>query len=281
VLPVTTKATPSITITASANPSCAGTSVTYTATATNGGASPSYQWKVNGTNVGTSAATYNYTPQNGDVVTCVLTSSLSCVTSATATSAGITMTVNAKVTPSITLSATPSGTVANGTSISYTANIIGATVYSLDWFVDGVLVSNTNSPINTYIHNASAPADTVRAVLKVNGCFTDTAFSSNTVIVVVNGTSGIEDTKKAFGLAVYPNPTNDLLHIKLESGKLENIQLSDYLGRSLYPKIKVGISQQQAMLQLAALPDGLYLLQLHIKEDGKDVFVTEKVSLRR
>ena len=50
----------SVSIAASANPVCAGTSVIFTATATNGGASPSYQWKVNNINAGTNSATYTY-----------------------------------------------------------------------------------------------------------------------------------------------------------------------------------------------------------------------------
>jgi hypothetical protein len=51
--------TGTLTIAASANPICAGTSVTFTATIVSGGASPSYQWHKNGANVGANSATYS------------------------------------------------------------------------------------------------------------------------------------------------------------------------------------------------------------------------------
>jgi uncharacterized protein (TIGR02145 family) len=68
----------SISIAASNNPVCAGIPVTFTATPVNGGPTPVYHWKVNGINVGTNNPTYQYIPVNGDIVTCVLTSSVSC-----------------------------------------------------------------------------------------------------------------------------------------------------------------------------------------------------------
>jgi hypothetical protein len=85
---------PSVAITASAPTICAGTNVTFTANAVNGGGAPAYQWKLNGTNVGTNAPTYqNAALVNNDAVTVVMTSSLSCVTQASATSNAITIAV--------------------------------------------------------------------------------------------------------------------------------------------------------------------------------------------
>ena len=51
-----------VSITATSNPFCPGSSVTFTATSYNGGFTPSYQWKVNGINVGTNSNTYSYNP---------------------------------------------------------------------------------------------------------------------------------------------------------------------------------------------------------------------------
>lgn len=97
---MTSNVTPtvSIGITAGSNPLCSGASVTLTATPVYGGSTPAYQWKVDGVNVGTNSPTYTSTGfTNGQVVTCVMTSSLSCVTTSTATSNGITMSVSSNV----------------------------------------------------------------------------------------------------------------------------------------------------------------------------------------
>jgi hypothetical protein len=83
----------SIIITASDNPVCEVTNVTFTATPANGDASPSYQWKKDGTNTGSNANTYSYTPVNGDIIMCLLTSDAACATGSPATSNEIEMTV--------------------------------------------------------------------------------------------------------------------------------------------------------------------------------------------
>ena len=84
----------SVSITADANPACVGNTVAFTANPTNGGTTPSYQWKVNGGNIGADGPSYSYVPSNGDIVTCVLTSSALLVSGNPATSNTITMTVS-------------------------------------------------------------------------------------------------------------------------------------------------------------------------------------------
>jgi len=53
-----------------------------------------YQWKVNAGNAGMNSNSFTYTPLNGDVVTCIYTSSALCTSGNPATSNGITMTVS-------------------------------------------------------------------------------------------------------------------------------------------------------------------------------------------
>ncbi|MBL7113407.1 MAG: hypothetical protein ISS19_15830 [Bacteroidales bacterium] len=83
----------SVTIAASINPVCGGIPVTFTATPVHGGTDPFYQWQVNAINAGMNNAVFTYIPVNGDVVTCILTSSELCVSGNPDTSNAITMSV--------------------------------------------------------------------------------------------------------------------------------------------------------------------------------------------
>lgn len=70
----------SVSVNYSPNPVYENTPVTFTATPVNPGTNPSYNWTVNGNAAGTNSNTFTYTPQNGDVVRCELTSSYPCAT---------------------------------------------------------------------------------------------------------------------------------------------------------------------------------------------------------
>ena len=140
-----------VSITASANTICAGTPVTFTATPTNPGLTPVYSWQVNGGNVGTNSTTYTYTPVNGDVVKCILTSSLSvCISNNPATSNSIVMVVNPNLPVSVTLTSAPA-IVCSGSFVTFTAHPTnGGTTPSYVWKVNGIGVG-TNSDTYSFI----------------------------------------------------------------------------------------------------------------------------------
>jgi hypothetical protein len=86
--------TPAVSISAGATTVCEGNAVLFTATPVNGGATPSYQWRVNGVNTGLNSATFaTASLVNGDQVTCVMTSAITCVTAPAVTSNTVNMTV--------------------------------------------------------------------------------------------------------------------------------------------------------------------------------------------
>ncbi|MCX6269088.1 MAG: hypothetical protein NTW16_17330, partial [Bacteroidetes bacterium] len=174
----------SVSIAASANNVCAGTSVTFTATPTNGGTTPVYQWKVNSVDVpGATNPTYSFIPSNGNTVTCVLTSSLTCATGNPATSNTVTMIVNPilPVSVSITASANP---VVPLTSVTFTATIVnGGTSPTYQWRVNGVNVGATNATY-TFTPVTSCNVDCVAGSNAT--CISGSPASSNIINEVVN-----------------------------------------------------------------------------------------------
>ena len=174
-----------VSISASLNTVCSGTSVTFTAIPTYGGSSPSYQWKVNGVNSGTNSDSFTYIPLNNDVVSCILTSSNTiCVFNNPATSNAITMIVNPQmpVSVSITSSLNP---VCAGNSVLFTAHPINeglSPVYQ--WKVNGVN-AGTNLSSFTYIPLNN---DQVSCVLtsSLTVCVTNNPAISNTIIMQVD-----------------------------------------------------------------------------------------------
>jgi uncharacterized protein (TIGR02145 family) len=170
----------SILIVASANPFCLGSSVTFTATPVNEGSLPIYQWKVNGVSVGTSSPNYTYNPLNGDLVTCVLTSSVACPLGSPATSNTITMNVNSNLPAGITIVAS-SNPFCPGSSDTFTATPInGGTIPAYQWKVNGV---NAGTNSHTFTYNP-LNGDSVRCVMTSNlSCVTNNPASSSEIIM--------------------------------------------------------------------------------------------------
>ncbi|MFH1320024.1 MAG: PKD domain-containing protein [Bacteroidota bacterium] len=164
---------------------CAGTSVTFTATPTNGGATPAYQWNVNGVDVGINSPAYSSsTLANSDTVTCVLTSSETCITGNPATSNNIIMTVtpNLPVSVSISESANP---ICDGDNLTFTATPAnGGGTPSYQWQVNGINVG-VDSP--AYSSFALADGDSITCILTSSEtCTSGNPATSNAVIMTVN-----------------------------------------------------------------------------------------------
>jgi len=95
VVSVSPLVTPGITISSGQGTICAGELMTFSANASNEGQSPTYQWQHNGVPAGTNTASYSATNlQNGDVISCVLNSNLSCITHTAVSSNSITVSVS-------------------------------------------------------------------------------------------------------------------------------------------------------------------------------------------
>ena len=71
-------------------------------------------------------------------------------------------------------------------------------------------------------------------------------------------------------LTIYPNPTDDLLHIELAGGEIANVALYDLQGR-MVAGVHAGTRQQgeTATLNVKSVPAGVYLLRV-TDADGKE-----------
>lgn len=173
----------SISISASANQICAGTSVTYTATVINGGTIPYYQWIVNSINIGTNSSTFTYIPSNGDQVVCELTSDLICPMPNPATSNMITMIVSpiGTVSVSIVASANP---VCSGTSVTFNAiPFNGGSNPTYQWNVSGISIPGATNANYTF---TPVEGDYITCFLMSNAsCIIGNPAISNTINMII------------------------------------------------------------------------------------------------
>ena len=175
----------SASILASATTICQGTSVIFTATPTNGGTSPSYQWQLNGINVGADLPTYTTNSLlQGDIVSVIMTSSLSCVSGSPSTSNAISMSVTNSVSPTVSISST-NPNICTGTAVTFTANSINeGTGPIYQWKLNGNN-AGTNSPIFTA---SSFPNGDIVSVLMTSNanCAVPNSVTSNSIPIVIS-----------------------------------------------------------------------------------------------
>ena len=197
--------TPSVTID-QVNPEvCDNTNVNLTAIPVNGGA-PIYTWYVGGVPQATTGNILNYLPTDGDQVYVVLTSSLACVTSPTATSPITTVGVTNAYTQ--TVSITGNDDVCESTSVTFTANP-GNPVFPLtyEWYVDAA-PQGVNSNTFTYVPNDN---ELVYAVLTdPASCALGSPATSNSITMNVTPLVNVAVTITADATTVCSGPTSSV-----------------------------------------------------------------------
>jgi len=205
-----------IAITSGSNPTCAGQSIIFTASPTNGGTTPTYQWRLNGLNTGTNSATYtNSTFNNGDVISCVLTSSSSCASPASSTSSSISMIVNNSAVPvvytAITIGSNPS---CSGQQVTFAATPSnGGTTPSFQWKLNG---TNVGSDSLTYTNMSLANGDIITCVMTSSSSCSSpsTAIATSTTMIIDSSSAptvnitGISAVCAGDPVILTANPTN-------------------------------------------------------------------------
>lgn len=178
--------TPSLSVAATpTNPICAGATVNFTATPTNGGSSPTYQWQVNGINAGSNSPNFSSgTLVNNDVVTVTLTTSDTCVTTATASAS---YTIQTGTTLAVVDLSADDTSICQGTTINFTATPTnGGATPTFQWEINGAIVGS-NSP--NFSSSTLNNGDTVAVILSpsADAC-PSVASVSDTLFIVVSPT---------------------------------------------------------------------------------------------
>ena len=175
--------TPSVAITHNAPPLlCSGNLVTFTAAPVNGGAAPSYQWKVNSVTMTGNTGTFAYIPNNGDTVSCVLTSSASCLSANGITSNKIIMQVTPSVAAALNIFVEENHICAQEPVHFVATPTNGGSTPVYQWKVNNSN-TGTNSTNFTYV---PANGDLVTCLLTSNAqCATPASVISNTVPMTI------------------------------------------------------------------------------------------------
>jgi len=157
------------------NTICRGASVTFTAGPVNGGINPKYQWKVGNVLVGTNSPTYTTSNlTNGSVVTCTLTSDVSCTNSITVTSEPITISISSP--PLSTVVASGPTTFCAGKNVLLKAPV--APDYTYQWRMEGINIGNATG--STYTATTAGAYSVL--VTNFDGCTS----TSQTINVTIN-----------------------------------------------------------------------------------------------
>ncbi len=170
---------------------CQGNPDTYVATPTNGGPSPVYEWLVNGIVMGGSGSSFNYAPNNGDIVKCILTSNAVCAIPATATSNQIVMTVTPLSHPSVTLTSALGDTMCYGAVNHYSVTSTqGGTTPTYLWTVNWMPVGTDTTAFSYMPSNG----DIIRCgMVSSSPCpVPDTAFAIDTATVEAYDTPRVQ-----------------------------------------------------------------------------------------
>jgi len=181
---VTNVVQPSVSINASASQICSGETVTFNAAQTNGGINPIYTWSINGQVVGANSPTFSSTTlAQGDVVSCELSSSLSCANPTVVNSNDIEIDVTNSVQPAISIAANLTQICA-GETINFTASSVneGANP-TYEWTVNGTTVGG-NGP--NYVSNSLTNNAVIACVLTSSAnCASPSTAASNSISVEV------------------------------------------------------------------------------------------------
>jgi Secretion system C-terminal sorting domain len=229
---VTVNAAPTVSISNSgATTFCAGGSVNLIGTT---GTGYSYQWNQNGSTI-TGATISNYTATQTGAYTLTITNATSC----SATSTAINVTVNPL--PTIPV-------------ITRTGNVLSAGTYSsYQWYLNGNAIAGAINANYTITQNGVY-------TVKVGNTYPCYSTAANFVVDNITAVENLHLVQNLISL--YPNPSNQCIHLSNSKNTALNISVTNINGQLLYQKTL----EANATLILPTIP-GIYVVKATSKEE--------------
>ena len=224
---VNVSSAPAPTINASATAACSGETVTLTSSTAD-----AYLWS----NGDTTQAIQVTASGNFSVIT---TNSNACDGVGTSVQTTVTFTT----TPSAAASFSTIGNV-----VTFTNTSTGASSYS--WDFSDFTNSSATSPSHAFISNGSYPV----ILTAINGACSDT------LLLTINITVGIEELMGLNNISIYPNPANESLVIAFDnqSGSAFKLLVSDRVGRIIQTIDVQDEDQNFVTMNVSSLANGMY-----------------------
>ncbi len=224
---VNVSSAPAPTINASATAACSGETVTLTSSTAD-----AYLWS----NGDTTQAIQVTASGNFSVIT---TNSNACDG------------VGTSVQTTVTFTTTPSAAASfstNGNVVTFTNTSTGASSYS--WDFSDFTNSSVTSPSHAFISNGSYPV----ILTAINGACSDT------LLLTINITVGIEELMGLNNISIYPNPANENLVVAFDnqSDSAFKLLVSDRVGRIIQTIDVQDEDQNFVTMNVSSLANGMY-----------------------
>jgi hypothetical protein len=257
---------------------CKGLSVTFTATPDYGGTTPTYSWIKNGVFAG-AGATFTMTPNDNDVVYCMMTSNYTCRTANTVTSNKDTLKVVEPTIPTVVVTTDKDITkLKAGDFVEFTASVSGAgTAPEIQWIINGNVISGATTA--TFTTNLLNDKDTITVRVRGNGpCGGNYNYTS---LVVNMSMVGVVNVAAAdIDVRVMPNPNKGDFTVKgtLGTNTSEDVrvEVTNMLGQVVYKNtVKASHGSINESISLDnTLSNGMYLLNITAGDRSKVFHVT-------
>jgi hypothetical protein len=243
---------------------CQFNPVTFTAAPTYGGTAPTYRWFVDGS-FKTTGDTYTFIPEDGEVVTCELTSNYRCRLATTVTSTGVVMSVDSIRVPTVSIYPEPGLVTVAGSPVTLIAVASNAGPDPLyQWKKNGAPIAGATSDRYT---GTFADYDSISCVVTSSGVCANIGTHDWVFITVFPLT--VQPTTTAMDVKLIPNPNKGAFSIKGNvgsniTGDLE-VEVTNMLGQVVYKgTVKANQGRIDTGIQLDnTLANGMYLLTLH------------------